>query len=145
VFRFETGVTLRSPQLELNDIGFMLTSNEINHFTWMGLHFQRPFSVFRTARLNYNHWSKWDYSGKFIYQAFNFNSHATFKSNWQTGTGLTWNSYDISNNALRGASSLRRPAALMHNVYLNSDYRKKVYASLSVFNAWGAKNTVRDN
>jgi hypothetical protein len=34
VFRFETGVTWRSPQLELNDIGFMLTANEINHFTW---------------------------------------------------------------------------------------------------------------
>jgi hypothetical protein len=145
VLRFETGVTLRSPQLELNDIGFMLTSNEINHFTWMGLRFQRPFSVFRNLQLNYNHWAKWDYSGKFIYQAFNFNSHATFKSNWQTGTGLTWNKYDISNNALRGASSLRRPAALMHNVYLNSDNRKKIYANLSVFNAWGAKNTVRDH
>jgi hypothetical protein len=145
VLRFETGVTLRSPQLELNDIGFMLTSNEINHFTWVGVNFQRPFSVFRNVRLNYNHWARWDYSGKFIYQAFNFNAHATFTSNWQTGTSLTWNTYDISNNALRGASSLRRPAAIMHNVYLNSDYRKKVYANLSVFNLWGAKNTIKDN
>ncbi|MEP7239132.1 MAG: DUF5916 domain-containing protein, partial [Ferruginibacter sp.] len=35
VLKFETGVTFRSPQLELNDIGFMLTANEINHFTWV--------------------------------------------------------------------------------------------------------------
>jgi hypothetical protein len=34
VFKFETGLTFRSPQLELNDIGFMLTADEINHFTW---------------------------------------------------------------------------------------------------------------
>ena len=145
VFRFETGVTLRSPGLELNDIGFMLTSNEINHFTWAGFHFQRPFSIFRTARANYNHWSRWDYSGQFIYQAFNFNSHATFKNNWQSGTGVTWNPYDISNNALRGASSLRRPAGMGHNIYITSDYRKKVYANLSLFNFWGFGNTVQGN
>ncbi|MGB8190823.1 MAG: DUF5916 domain-containing protein, partial [Chitinophagaceae bacterium] len=115
VFKFETGLTVRSPELELNDIGFMLTSNEINHFTWAGLHYQKPFSVFRNARMNYNHWFRWDYSGQFIYQAFNFNSHATFRNNWQSGTGVTWNSFDISNNALRGASSIRRPAGIGHN------------------------------
>jgi hypothetical protein len=145
VFKFETGITLRSPGLELNDIGFMLTSNEINHFTWAGLHYQKSFSIFRSARLNYNHWSRWDYGGKFLYQAFNFNTHATFKNNWQTGTGVTWNPFDISNNALRGASAIRRPPGIGHNIYITSDTRKKVYANLSVFNFWGFDNTVDGN
>ena len=145
VFKFETGLTLRSPGLELNDIGFMLTSNEINHFTWAGLHFQKPFSFFRNARLNYNHWSRWDYSGKFLYQAFNFNSHATFNNNWQSGTGLTWNPFDISNNALRGGSSIRRPAGMAHNFYVSSDFRKKLSASFNTFNFWGFNNTVKGN
>ena len=145
VFKFETGITLRSPGLELNDIGFMYSSNEINHFTWAGVHFQKPFSIFRTARLNYNHWSRWDYSGKFLYQAFNFNSHATFKNNWQTGTGLTWNPFEISNNALRGASALRRPPGFGHNFYITSDYRKKVYVNLNVFTAWAKESSVQNN
>ncbi len=145
VFKFETGLTLRSPGLELNDIGFMLTSNEINHFTWVGLHFQKAFSIFRNARLNYNHWSRWDYSGKFIYQQFNVKAHATFKNNWQSGTGLTWNPFDISNNALRGALSIRRPAGMGHNLYLISDSRKKVYANLNLFNFWGFDNAVKGN
>jgi hypothetical protein len=145
VFKFETGVTLRSPQLELNDIGFMLTANEINHFTWAGLQYQKPFAIFRNARLNYNHWSRWDYSGRFIYQAFNFNTHATFRNNWQSGAGVTWNPYEISNNALRGTSSLRRPAAINQFFYLTSDYRKKFYVNLNLFNLWGFDNTVKDN
>jgi hypothetical protein len=145
VFRFETGVTFRSPGLELNDIGFMYSSNEINHFTWMGLHFQKQFSIFRTARLNYNHWSRWDYGGKFLYQAFNFNSHATFKNNWQAGTGITWNPYEVLNNALRGASSIRRPPGIGHNVYVTSDTRKKVYVNLNAFNSWASSNTVINN
>jgi hypothetical protein len=145
VFKFETGLTLRAPGLELNDIGFMLTSNEINHFTWAGFHFQKPFAFFRNARLNYNHWARWDYSGQFMYQAFNFNSHATFKNYWQAGTGVTWNPFDISNNALRGASAIRRPAGIGHNVYITSDTRKKVFANVGLFNSWAFENAVKVN
>jgi hypothetical protein len=145
VLRFETGVTLRSPQLELNDIGFMLTANEINHFTWVGLQYPKSFSVFRSFRINYNHWSRWDYSGRFLYQAFNMNSHATFNNNWQTGTGVTWNPYDVSNNALRGTTALRRPAGIGQNYYLTSDYRKKVFVNLNTFNFWGFDSAVGGN
>ncbi len=143
VFRFETGLTFRSPGLELNDIGFMLTSNEINHFTWAGIQYQKAFSIFRNARLNYNHWSRWDYSGKFIYQQFNVNTHATFKNNWQAGTGVTWNPYDISNNALRGTIAMRRPAGIGHSMYTVSDMRKKLYANAQVFHFWGFDNEIK--
>jgi hypothetical protein len=145
IFKFETGLTLRSPGLELNDIGFMLTSNEINHFTWAGIQWQKAFSIFRNARVNYNHWSRWDYSGKFLYQAFNTNTHATFKNNWSAGQGLTWSLFEISNNALRGASSLRLNGNLAQWAYINSDYRKKVQGSLEINNAWAFANTARSN
>ncbi len=142
ILKFETGITLRSPQLELNDIGFMLTSNEINHWTWVGLHYQKPFSFFRNARLNYNHWLRWDFGGQLLYQQFNFNSHATLRNNWQTGTGVTWNPYDVSNNALRGAGSMRRPPGIGWSYYVNSDYRKKVYGSVNLFKWWGFDNSM---
>jgi hypothetical protein len=143
IFKFETGFTVRSPELELNDIGFMLTANEINHFTWAGFHWQQPFSVFRNARWNYNHWSRWDFSGKHIYQAFNSNAHATFRNNWQSGTGVTWAVMGISNNALRGASAIRRLPGIGHNWYLNSDFRKKFYGNLNTSNFFGFKNMMR--
>lgn len=145
VFRFETGVTFRSPGLELNDIGFMYSANEINHFTWMGLRFQRQFSIFRSLALNYNHWSRWDFGGQFLYQAFNFNSHAVFKNNWMFGTGVTWNPYEVLNHALRGASSLRRPPGIGHSFYIISDSRRKIFAEVNGFNAWAAGNTVISN
>jgi hypothetical protein len=145
LFKFETGFTLRSPELELNDIGFMLTANEINHFTWAGFHWPKSFLFFRWARLNYNHWSRWDYSGKFMNQAFNFNSHASFKNNWQAGTGSTTVVYDVSNNALRGTTAIRNPGSISHNAYVNTDFRKKLYAYLGINNTWGFGNTTRTN
>ena len=143
VFRFETGVTTRSPGLELNDIGFMLTANEINHFYWMGWVWNKPSRITRQWRINYNHWFRWDYGGKFLYQAFNTNAHATFKNNWQTGGGVTWNTYDVSNNALRGTTALRHPAGIGNFYYLTTDYRKKVYFNLNENTFWGFDNTVK--
>jgi hypothetical protein len=121
----------------------MLTSNEINHFTWAGLHFQKPFSIFRRFILNYNHWSRWDYSGRFIYQAFNFNSHATFKNNWQSGVGLNWAAFGISNNALRGASAVRRLPGLGPTFYTTTDFRKKVYANINLSSFWGFEKLMK--
>ncbi|GAB3995563.1 hypothetical protein GCM10028807_36050 [Spirosoma daeguense] len=145
VFKFETGITFRSPELELNDIGFMLTSNEINHFSWAGLQYQKSFSIFRSARINYNHWSRWDFGGQFLYQAFNSNAHATFRNNWQVGMGSTWNPYEVSNNALRGGSSLRLPSGINHWGYIQSDFRKKVLGSVEFANSWGFERTVHNN
>jgi hypothetical protein len=145
ILKFESGVTVRSPELELNDIGFMLTANEINHWTWAGLQWQRSVSIFRNARINYNHWARWDFGGQFLYDAFNVNAHGTFKNNWQAGMGTTWNPYDISNNALRGGSSLRRPPGMGQFVYVRTDFRKKIYANLNTNFFWGFDNTIKGN
>ncbi len=137
IWVFEAGATWRSPGLELNDIGFMLSADEINHFAWGGVQFQQPFSIFRNARISYNHWARWDFSGQFLYLAFNVNGNALFKNYWQAGLGFTWNPFEISNVALRGATSLRKPAGMGESFNVNTDTRKKVYGSLNVNNFWG--------
>ncbi len=142
VLRFETGFTWRSPQLELNDIGFMLTADEINHFTWAGILYQQPFSVFRNARISYNHWSRWDFSGQFLYQAFNLNTHGVFRNFWSAGVGVDCNPWDVSNNALRGASSLRKPAGMGVWGYAGTDSRKKLSGRVDLTHSWGFENTV---
>ena len=145
VFMFETGVTLRSPGLELNDIGFMLASDEINHFTWAGFYFPRSFGIFRTARLNYNHWARWDYGGKLLFQAFNFNTNGVFRNNWSAGTSINWATYGVSNNALRGASSIRRLPGIGPNFFVTSDTRKIIYANLNLSGFYGFRNRMRTN
>lgn len=140
IIKFETGLTFRSPELELNDIGFMLTSNEINHFTWVSMQYQKQFSIFRRAQINYSHRFRWDFGGNFNYSEFNINGSTIFKNNWQSIVSLSWNNFDISNNALRGAGSMRRPAGLGWNYSLTSDSRKKFFVSASTFRFWGERN-----
>jgi hypothetical protein len=70
------------------------------------------------------------------------NTNANFKNNWQNSTSITWNPYDVSNNALRGAGALRRPAGLGWSYNINSDFRKKLSAGINIFKFWGTGNTL---
>lgn len=126
IVKFEAGGTWRSPEFEVNDIGFLQSADEMNQFVWAGYHLQQPFSVFRNMRFNYNHWFKWDFSGQHLFTFYNVNAHAFFQSNWGTGTGFFLNPHDISNNALRGSTPLRRPTGYGAFAYFDSDQRKKV-------------------
>jgi len=131
VLKFESGITWRSPELELNDVGFLQTADEINHFTWIGYQFQQPFSIFRNAQINYNHWAKWDFGGRFLYSQFNVNAHVSFRNNWFAGAGFDYNPLDISNNTLRGTTAMRRPPGYGLSVNLQSDQRKKIVMSVN--------------
>ncbi|MCB0639106.1 MAG: hydrolase, partial [Lewinella sp.] len=130
---FETGATWRSPQLELNDIGFLTNTDEINYFAWGARRWQQPFGIFRRVQWNGNIWSRWDFSGRNLYRAANSNAHFFFKNFWRTGLGFTGEQLDISKNALRGGPAVRRPVGGGFNLYLQSDSRKKIMAGVNGF------------
>jgi hypothetical protein len=52
--------------------------------------------------------------------------HFWFKNNWRIGGGFTYNPQDISNNALRGTTALRKPPGFGVDTYVESDARKKI-------------------
>jgi len=130
-FKFQTGVTWRSPKLELNDIGFMRNTDEINHYYWMGFNENEPTKIFRSWSVNYNHWSRWDFGGKNLFRAVNMNTNMSFQNFWSFGTGLTYENLDISNNWLRGGPSYRKPSAIANWYWARTDTRKTLSFSFN--------------
>lgn len=131
-FTFESGVTWRSPEFEVNDLGFQRKADGITHYTWMGYRTLKPFSIFRSFRVNYNHWSTYNFDGKHTYLGFNNNNHAEFKNNWRTGFGMSFNVKAFSVSDLRGGPMLRLPSSFNSWMYIGSDQRKKVQVNLSM-------------
>lgn len=140
---FETGVTWRSPGLELNDIGFMLNTDEVNYFLWGARRWTKPTNTFRRFQWNYNHWSRWDFSGRNLYRAVNTNMHQQWTNFWNSGMGITYENLDISKNALRGGPLLRRPPGMGINAYVSTNSRKKLRLGLNTFQAFSAEQIVR--
>ncbi|MEO1626115.1 MAG: DUF5916 domain-containing protein, partial [Bacteroidota bacterium] len=142
-WKFQTGGTWRSPGLELNDLGFLSGADEINYFLWTGYRVVKPVGIFRRMSFNYNHWSRWDFGGRNLYQGLNANMHYVFMNNWQLGGGLTYNHLDISNKALRGGPALRRPSGFGSWAYFGTGEQQKLQFYFNVNQNWGQEQTIR--
>lgn len=138
---FESGVTWRSPGLEMNDMGFQRNADDITHYTWIGYRILKPFSVFRTFRFNYNHWTSFNFEGKHTYLGFNINSRAEFKNNWKLSGGMHYAALDFSDAALRGGPMLRLPSSFNTFAKLDSDSRKKVQYGIEFNQTSGESNS----
>ena len=144
-WKFETGVTYRSPSLELNDIGFLVNSDEINHFLWGGYRTEKPFSIFRSVGVNVNMWNRWDFGGNFLHNSVNANFFVQFKNFWTLNSGVNQEIHDINNNALFGGPALRRPVGTAHFFGLGSDDRKKLFVNFNMTNVWSKNDNVQVN
>lgn len=123
---FETGVTWRTPGLELNDIGFQRQADDIRHFTWCGYKWREPFSIFRYMQANYNHWIVSDFEGNLNSIAWNINWRAIFTNNSNFGIGTNISPYQFSNNELRGGPRFRYVPEIGFWMNGNTDERKKL-------------------
>ncbi len=111
-WKFETGATWRSPELELNDIGFQRQADDIRHYTWVGYQTLKPDNTFRKVGINYNHWGVWDFGGNFNSLMFNTNSWQNWKNNWFSNFGFSVEPVSYSNYVLRGGPRLRQSPQL---------------------------------
>lgn len=125
-WKFESGATWRSPELELNDIGFQRRADDIRHYTWIGYETLKPDSVFRKVGINYNHWSVWDFDGNHNRLQFNTNSWQNWKNNWFSSLGISYMPVQYSNFALRGGPRLRKSSELRFWNGIETDSRKKL-------------------
>ncbi len=134
---YQTGVTYRSPQLDLNDAGFLRNTDFINQYGWIQYRILKPFSIFRWMRLNFNEYLNWDFGGVSTYKAINTNYHLNFKNFWRMGTGVTGIANQISNADLRGGPSFILPGGINQWYYIGTDDRKRLNVRINHWNFWG--------
>ncbi|WP_258101461.1 carbohydrate binding family 9 domain-containing protein [Marinoscillum pacificum] len=135
---FQTGATMRSPEFELNDVGFLVQSDYISQWTWAQYRILKPFGIFRWFRLNGNQYLTWDFDGVNIYQALNFNMHMQFENLWFLGMGSSIYGKNVSNADLRGGPSIRYPGGNEYWLYLSSNDNKKFYMDMNPWIAYGS-------
>ncbi len=132
-FNFMAFLFLNSPGLELNDIGFLNSSDEIVQIGWAGYNFNEPFSIFRNIRLNINQWNSWDFGGQHQVMGLNFNGHTEFTNLWSAGFFVGTESEAYSNNTLRGGPTIIIPGGFNSRFFVESSSRKKLVAEVSYF------------
>ncbi|MCB0629061.1 MAG: carbohydrate binding family 9 domain-containing protein, partial [Lewinella sp.] len=108
-FKFETGITWRSPELELNDLGFMREADDIQNYTGVTYRSLQPFGWFRKASIGYKHWLKWDFGGNLNYIDWDVEATGTFHNNSNATIGFFQQPHIYSKSLLQGGPRVYLP------------------------------------
>jgi len=144
-FRFSTGVTWRSPGLELNDMGYLRRADAIMQWVWANYRISKPFSIFRELSFNFNEWVGWDFGGEQIFKGGNTGIWGQFKNYWSLSLGMNREGEGLSASALRGGPALRYPGGWNGWLSINSDSRKKLSYGMGTYHFYGDQDDSRVN
>jgi hypothetical protein len=97
----------KSPGLEINDVGFTPEVDEIMQIVWMGYRWYEPVSIFRSASVNLNQWTVYDFGGNLVNVGGNINGHTQFKNFWNAFANINWDGETLSHTTLRGGPSMK--------------------------------------
>ncbi|HWR99344.1 MAG TPA: DUF5916 domain-containing protein [Prolixibacteraceae bacterium] len=115
----------KSPGLELNDIGYLRSTDEILEVIWAGYKFTKPKGIMHSARLNFNMWKGWNFYGKDLLTGGNFNGHIQFSNQWFLHGGFNMETDYLSPSQLRGGPQMLVPGSKSIWLFIETDARKK--------------------
>ncbi len=134
---YQTGVTWRSPELELNDLGYLRKADEINQWTWLGFHIREPFSIYHSMSINLNQHLKWDFDGTRLFQVYNINSHFSLRNRWRFNNSVSYECDHYTMDFLRGGPIFLHPGGWSANLEVNSEHHRKFSGGLGGNRWWG--------
>jgi hypothetical protein len=128
-WNFMTFGYFKSPGYDLNDVGYLQSADALLTGIWSAYSFDKPFSIFRQIRPNFNAWTGWDYGGTHLFTGGNLNIYTEFKNLWSTSFGANYEGESLSNTLLRGGPSMLTPANMNYFASFGTNSSKMVYST----------------
>jgi len=124
-WRYNTGGNFRSPELELNDIGFLRQADQISQYANIRRIWNKPTSWFRQANIGLNQSSQYDFEGNYNRIQYEIFSYVNWKNNWWSEFGAAHKPRIYSNTVLRGGPRWRWNEENFFYFFSGTDSRKK--------------------
>ncbi len=124
-WRYNAGVIWRSPEVELNDIGFLRQADEIRQFANGRYLFLKPTKTIRRASIGVSQFSTFDFEGNYNRIQYELNADVNFLNNWWAETGFGHKPRIFTNTILRGGPRWRFSDENFVFLFFGSDQRKK--------------------
>jgi hypothetical protein len=139
-WRYNVGGNYRSPELELNDIGFMRQADLYTQYANVRRLWNKPTSWFRQANIGLNQFSQYDFDGNFNRIQYEINGYVNYKNNYWTEFGGAHKPRIYSNTVLRGGPRWRWGDENFWYLFSGTDQRKKLSVIAGYVNSRAAQN-----
>ena len=124
-------ITWKSPEFEINDIGYMRETDQIVQINAVNYREWEPKSFYRSYNIGLNQYSLWDFAGKNLMKGWNINGFIRYRNYWTTGMGINYNHDIVSTDLLRGGPAFRMPDRTNSWFRAGTDNRKDFVASIN--------------
>lgn len=126
---YNTGFLWRSPELELNDVGFLRQADEMRHYAFLGYRTTKPMKKFRQISFRSSVFTAYDFEGNYNRIQYEFNGNLRFKNNWWIDFGGSHKPRIYTNTILRGGPRWRFSQENFGYGFFGTDERKKIRTS----------------
>ncbi|PZX93259.1 hydrolase [Flavobacterium aquariorum] len=140
-WRYNASVTWRSPELELNDIGFLRQADEIKQTLYVSYQALKPFGAFRSGMVRFEPFTTYDFGGFHNRTYYDILGKAEFKNYWWANIGFSYKPRTFNNAYLQGGPKFRFSEEFVSYNVFGSDPRKKLRFQAGVFFAQGKNNS----
>lgn len=130
-WKYSTSITLLSPGLELNDLGYMTFADEIKNDNIITYQITKPVSVFRTYSIDLNQFNTWNFNGTYLGSGGKLSFYSEFKNNWIFSNDFVYQTGTTDTRFLRGGPQMKLPFTITESGNLSTDQSKKVVFSLN--------------
>ena len=130
LWKYSTGATWLSPGLELNDLGYMNTADEINQENVITYFINQPVSIFLTYDISLEQFNTWNFNGQYLGSGAHLSFSSSFKNQWTFSTNFIYNSKSLDTKILRGGYNMIMPYTLTTFGSIGTDPSKKFIARM---------------
>lgn len=115
-----------SPGLELNDIGYLYTADQITQRTRFAYVINDPFSIFRTFSASLSQTNVFNAGVDYLSSTTAASLSSTFVNRWNGSIGVSRSFEGLYTNTLRGGPALMTPGSWAETVGLATDRSRDV-------------------
>ncbi len=108
-WRYSTGISWRSPGLELNDLGYMRTADEINNENAVSYFVNQPVSVFNSYIVEIEQSNAWNFDGSYLGSEAELSFRSEFRNNWSLSADIDVETRSLDTRLLRGGYEFKKP------------------------------------
>lgn len=139
-WRYNGGFVWRSPELELNDIGFLRQADDMKQYFNLNYQTLKPFGNFRRIGANFNQFTTYDFEGNYNRIQYRVSGNAQFQNNWWTDIGFIHKPRIFTNTILRGGPRYRFSDENINFWFFGTDERKKLRTSAGYVYSFAKQN-----
>lgn len=120
-WKYSTELSWRSPGLDLNDIGFLQTSDLIEQENEISYSIVQPEFIFRTYSFEIEQYNHWDFGMNHLSSGASFSVYLEFLNKWGVNNEISYMSRALDNKLLRGGNAMLIPSYWSYSFFMKTD------------------------